>query len=272
VPSLTVGSHELHYVRRGDGPPLLLIQGLGGHHLHWGDAFLDALDPHFDLISFDHRGMGRSGRARDPFTIADLAGDAAAVLDALGVDRAHVLGISMGGMVAQELALAHGDRLLSLTLGGSYPGGPGSALTAPEVWQSMAEPALAGDREGAIRASWHANVSAAFAADQAAFKRFHAAATGAPSPVEVQILQIQAVAGHDTSRRLGEIDVPTLVVHGDDDRILPVQNARRLAELIPGARLEVLEGVGHLFWLEQPERSAQLIREHALAAASNAAG
>src|SRR6266513_2934017 len=93
----------IHYVRRGEGEPLLLIQGMSGSHLAWGEPFLTNLERDFDVVAYDHRGVGHSSRVTDPFSITDLADDAAALLDALGWGSAHVVGISMGGMVAQEL-------------------------------------------------------------------------------------------------------------------------------------------------------------------------
>src|SRR5215207_2055432 len=101
---LSVNGTDLFFERRGEGEPLLLIQGMAGHSLHWGEPFLRELERDFELILYDHRGLGRSAPHEGAFTIADLAGDAAALLDGLGLDDAHVLGISMGGMVAQELA------------------------------------------------------------------------------------------------------------------------------------------------------------------------
>src|SRR5438094_250084 len=124
---------DLHHVLGGDGEPLLLIQGMSGTHLSWGEEFLGALQDDFQTVSYDHRGIGLSPATSDPFSIADLAEDAAALLDRLGWESAHVLGISMGGMVAQELALAHPDRIRTLTLGCTYCGGPGSQLTPPET-------------------------------------------------------------------------------------------------------------------------------------------
>ena len=105
MPTIEVAGTELYYERRGEGEPLLLIQGLGGNTLHWGEAFLGGLVDAFELILYDHRGAGRSGALEGEHTIADLAADAVGLLDALEVRSAHVVGISMGGMVAQELAL-----------------------------------------------------------------------------------------------------------------------------------------------------------------------
>src|SRR5688500_3738894 len=114
MPTLTVDGNDLHYVERGDGEPLLLIMGLSGTHLAWGDPFVDALAADFTVIAYDHRGVGRSSRIDEPFTLVQLADDAAALMDGLGLESAHVLGVSMGGMVAQELALRRPDRIRTL--------------------------------------------------------------------------------------------------------------------------------------------------------------
>ena len=117
MPTVDAGGTELHYARAGEGEPLLLIQDMSATHLAWGRPFLAELEKSFDCIVFDNRGMGLSGEAELPFTIADLAADAHGLLDALEIESAHVLGISMGGAIAQELALAHPDRVRTLTLG-----------------------------------------------------------------------------------------------------------------------------------------------------------
>lgn len=263
MPTANVNGRELHYLQRGEGEPLLLIQGLSGTTFAWGDAFLDELARDFSVIAFDNRGIGQSSRVDEPFTIADLAADTAALLGAIGVGRAHVLGISMGGMIAQELALRSPETVATLTLGCTYAGGPGSLMTSPEVGGRLAAAWSSGDRELAIRTGWEVNVSPSFAADEAEYAAFRDRALRARAPLALISLQVQAVGGHDASARLGDIRAPTLVIHGDRDAMLSVENGRLIASKIPGARLEVLEGVGHLFWVERPRRSAELIREHA---------
>jgi 3-oxoadipate enol-lactonase len=269
---LTVAGRRLFHQRRGAGEPLLLIQGMSGTHLAWGEPFVAGLERDFDVVAYDHRGIGRSDPQHDPFSIADLAEDAAGLLDALGWESAHVLGISMGGMVAQELALRHPGRVRTLALGCTYCGGPGSSLAPPETINKLSAGMMSGDRELAIRTGFEVNVSAGFAAGEGAYDAFRAMAKALPAPVPVIMLQMQAIAGHDTSARLPSLDVPTLVVHGDEDAMIPVENGRLIASLVPGARLEVLPGVGHMFWWEQPERSAELVRAHALAGAGTGAG
>jgi pimeloyl-ACP methyl ester carboxylesterase len=264
MPTARIGELELDYERSGSGPPLLLIMGMSGTALHWGDAFLDALRREFQLITYDHRGVGASSRLEGALTITQLARDASGLLGALEVAQAHLLGISMGGMVAQELALAQPELVRTLTLGCTYCGGPGSSLTDPEVWRGLAEAMMSGDRERALRAGFAANVSAGMAADPEAFARFRAIAERRPVAVPVIMAQLQACAAHDTYARLPRLQTPTLVAHGTVDRILPFSNGELIASRIAGARLERLEGIGHLFFWEQPEHSAELLCGHAL--------
>ncbi|MCW2999991.1 MAG: alpha/beta fold hydrolase [Solirubrobacterales bacterium] len=255
---------DLHHILGGTGEPLLLIQGMSGTHLSWGDPFLAELQDDFQTAAYDHRGIGLSPPTKVSFTIAELADDAAGLLDTLGWDTAHVLGISMGGMVAQELALRHGSRIRTLTLGCTYCGGPGSATAPPETVQELGAAMTSGDRDLAIRAGYECNTSAAFRQDPSNYARFREMAMGAPAKIATIMLQMQAIAGHDVQARLGEITQPTLVVHGTEDRMLPPSNGELIASKIPGARLELWEDVGHVFWWEQPQRSAAALKAHAL--------
>jgi 3-oxoadipate enol-lactonase len=264
MPLAAVDGISLYYERKGAGEPVLLIQGMSGTHLAWGDAFLAGLGEDVEIVTYDHRGVGTSTPQDEPFAITQLADDAAGLLDALEWERAHVVGISMGGMVAQELALRHSRRIRTLTLGCTYPGGAGAQLADPALIQELAGALLSGDRELALRTGFAANLSAAHVADEAHWEPFQAMATALPVAVPVIMLQMQAVMGHDTSARLGSIEAPTLVVHGTEDQMLPVTNGELIARLVPHARLELLEGVGHMFWWEQPERSAALVRWHVL--------
>jgi 3-oxoadipate enol-lactonase len=266
VPNVSTPTAELHYERRGAGEPLLLIQGMSGTHVSWGEPFRAPLEEAFDVVAFDNRGIGLSAPIDGPFTIAEMAADTVGLLDALDIDSAHVVGISMGGMIAQELVLAHPGRLRSLTLGCTYCGGPGSQLMPRENVEKLAAGLNSGSREQAIRAAWEVNLSPAFRAEESRFAAFHEMATRVPAAKQTIELQVQAIFGHDTHGRLGEIAVPTLIVHGDDDGVLPFANGELIASLMPSARFEPLTGVGHMFWWEQPETSAGLIREHALAA------
>jgi pimeloyl-ACP methyl ester carboxylesterase len=261
-----VGEIELDYERSGnpEGPPLLLIMGMSGTALHWGEPFLEILRADFDVIAYDHRGVGASTPLNGPVTTRQMADDAAGLLRALELDSAHVLGISMGGMIAQELALNHRQAIRTLTLGCTYCGGEGSALAGEAVMARLGEAMASGDFERALRAAWEINVSPAMAADEDAFVRFRATGMRRAVAVPVIVQQLQACAAHDTNSRLPELaGLPTLVIHGTEDQLLPVQNGRLIASRIPGSRLEIFDGVGHLFFWERPERSAELVSEHA---------
>ncbi|HEY2180064.1 MAG TPA: alpha/beta fold hydrolase [Solirubrobacteraceae bacterium] len=263
---IDAGDVQLDYERSGntDGPPLLLIMGMSGTALHWGEPFLALLREDFDVIAYDHRGVGASTPLDGPVTIRQMADDAAALLGALQLDTAHVMGISMGGMIAQELALNHAGRVRTLTLGCTYCGGPGSALTQAPTMHKLQAAFAAGDRAQTLRAGWEINVSPAMAADDDAYGAFLEIGNRRAVAVPVILQQLQACAAHDTYERLPALgELPTLVIHGTADELLPVQNGRVIASRIPGSQLEIFDGVGHMFVWERPERSADLVREHA---------
>jgi len=263
---VSVGEIELDYERSGnaDGPPLLLIMGMSGTALHWGEPFLKLLRSDFDVIAYDHRGVGASSKLDGPVTIRQMADDAAGLLAELELDAAHVLGISMGGMVAQELALNHRALIRTLTLGCTYCGGPGSALAPESTIHRLQAGMASGDREQALHAAWEINVSPAMAADDQAYATFREIGNRRAVAVDVIMQQLQACAAHNTYERLPELDgLPALVIHGTADVLLPVQNGRLIASRVPRSQLEIFDGVGHLFFWERPERSAELVRAHA---------
>jgi 3-oxoadipate enol-lactonase len=268
MPKVDLAGTELHYERAGAGEPLLLIQGMSANHMAWGRPFSELLERDFEVIAFDNRGMGLSGRVSEAFSIAEMAADTARLLEALGLESAHVLGISMGGMIAQELALAHPEKLRSLTLGCTYCGGEGSQLMDPADFQGLVEAMGSGDQDRVFRAMYELNLSPGFRAEASHYTDFTAMAAALPAPRETIGLQVQAIAAHDTNARLAGVTAPTLVIHGTVDRVLGYPNGPLIASRIPAARLEAYEDVGHMFWWEQPERSAELVREHALAARS----
>ena len=243
---------------------MLLVQGMGGTHLSWGEDFLDALGDGLERITYDHRSTGRSVRDDGALSIAQLADDAADLLDALALESAHVVGISMGGMVAQELVLRHPERVRTLTLGCTWPGGPEIERPDAELWRETLEAQASGDRERALRASFAMNLSPAWTADERHYDLFRSMVLALPVAPAVIGRQLQAVLAFDAARRLGEIRAPTLVLHGTEDRVVPPANGELLARGIAGARLERLDGAGHMFWWEQPRRSAELIRAHVL--------
>lgn len=263
MPYAELGDRKLSYLRRGSGEPLLLIMGMAGHQGLWGEPLLSRLAADFDVVTFDNRGIGESSDVPGQFSIAELAEDATALLDHLGWDSAHVLGISMGGMIAQELVLARPERVRRLVLGCSYCGGADSSLLAPGPMRMM-EAMQTGDAEASVRAGYLANLSLAYTADDAHWPPFHEIALAAAVPVPVVMRQVQAAFVHDTSARLPSVGAPALVLAGTEDEMLVPANSELIARLIPGARLHTFDGVGHLFWWERPDEAASLIRTHLL--------
>jgi 3-oxoadipate enol-lactonase len=257
---------ELFHQRAGRGEPLLLIQGMSGTHRAWGRPFLGEVERDFDAVVFDNRGIGLSPEVSEPFTIAEMAADALALLDRLGIDRSHVFGISMGGMIAQELALAAPERVRTLAIGCSYCGGPGSKLMDPADFAALAEAQASGNQDRVFRAMYELNLSPGFreARGEEGYREFVAMAGSVPVRRRTIELQVQAILGHDTSDRLPGLDIPSLVIHGTADRVLGYANGPLIDSLLPDSRLETLDGVGHMFWWEGPERAAALLRGHAL--------
>ncbi|HJQ41995.1 MAG TPA: alpha/beta hydrolase [Jatrophihabitantaceae bacterium] len=261
MPLADIGGRSLHYLRQGNGAPLLLIMGMAGHSRMWDAPLLDALATDYDVVAFDHRGIGDSTDVPGDFAIADLADDAAALLDVLGWDDAHVIGFSLGGMVAQELALKHPDRVRTLVLASTFAGGEGLDLSAPgplEMFQAM----QTGDLDTAIRAGFAANLSPKYVADDGNYQHFKATTQSVALGAPVVMRQARATMTHDTSGRLGELTVPTLILHGTDDRMISYRNALVLKQLLPDARLHTFEGAPHLFWWEHLDETLEQIRAH----------
>jgi pimeloyl-ACP methyl ester carboxylesterase len=246
---------RLAYSVEGAGEPLLLIQGLGYGRRGWGPASR-LLAQSVQVVCFDNRGFGDSDAPPGPYTTAALAEDALAVLDAAEIDRAHVLGISLGGMVAQELALAQPERLRRLVLCSTTAGGP-TAVPMPEQTVALMGRAAHLDPNEAL----HRFVVNALSPDPPDELVEEIVAYRAANPPDPAGWWAQAGAGgaHDAMARLGEIGVPTLVVHGTADNVVDVGNARLLADGIEGARLELFEGVGHLLPWERPQEFTALV-------------
>jgi 3-oxoadipate enol-lactonase len=249
------GGVELAYEVVGSGPPLLLVQGLGYGGRGFGPA-IALLAEDFTVALFDNRGFGASDVPAGPYSVGDLAGDAAAVLDAAGFERAHVVGASLGGMVAQELALARPGRVDRLVLACTTPGGAGSHAMPARTVELMAEvPRLSPD--AALRRLVENSLGdprPELVEDVLAYRRAH------PPDTAGWMAQAAAGATHDALDRVAEIRAPTLVVTGTADAVVDPRNSELLAERIPDARLERLDGSGHLLFWERAEEFAEVVR------------
>jgi 3-oxoadipate enol-lactonase len=241
--------------------PVLLIMGLGASSRLWF-RLLPWLTREHRVIVFDNRGTGRSAPVRGRLTMGGLAEDAVTVLDAAGIERAHVVGASMGGMIAQHMALDHRDRVRSLVLACTTPGGRSGA----PPWRLLASAAvrpLVGPRRSfpLVAPSLYASATLRDHPDRVAddLDRRMADST---SPLTLYA-QLGAIALHDTRPRLSELEgMPVLVVHGLEDRLVPPARARELAELIPGAQLELIPACGHLLTTDAEKQTAGAILAH----------
>jgi pimeloyl-ACP methyl ester carboxylesterase len=250
---------KLYWESTGRGEPVVLVMGLGMAATGWWRT-VPVLAKELRVICFDNRGAGRSDKPPGRYTLTQMADDALAVMDAANIATASVYGISLGGMIAQVLALRHPERLRALVLGASTPGGRSHQLPAPEVLDFVRRrPGM--PAEEAAWASVPYNYGTAtrerhperIAEDIRRRLRF-------PADVVGYRAQLAAAMGHDTNGRLQKLSMPTLVLHGSEDRMVPVANGLLLAASIPGARLQVLEGAGHLYPTDAPEADRKVLR------------
>lgn len=257
MPRLDVNGIGLHYEERGGGPPLLMIMGYGTSAALWGDAYLDRLARSFRVIAPDNRGTGGSEKRDEPVEIGTLADDAAALLAALGIESAHVYGVSMGGMIAQELALAYPTLVDRLVLYGTFAR-PRSAVMDP--WLNFVAQATERLDATAATLAWLPWLyTPAFLARPEQVEAALAWQEPYPAPAHGIAAQTEAVRHHDTLERLCRIAARTLVLVGADDIVTPVYYSQELAERIPGARLQVLERGGHSAIWEDPETGAEAL-------------
>ena len=244
---------KLAWERHGAGDPVLLIHGLG--YARWGwEPVLPGLAERFEVVLFDNRGIGESDAPPGPYTAAEMAADAIQVLDEAGVDRAHVVGTSLGGMVAQELALAHPERVDRLVLACTTPGGS-RAQPMPDVTVRLIAEAAGLEPAVALRRFVENALAPATVAEQPELvERImeHRLRT-AQAPL-AWAAQAAAGATFDAYERLGDLRARVLVQHGSEDVVVDPRNGELLAELLPDARLARFDGCGHLFFWEEPER------------------
>jgi len=256
----------------GHGPPLVLINGFAASGRAWPRTWLRALEGRFRVVTFDNRGSGYARYADAPFSIADLADDVGTVMDAAEAPQAAVFGISMGGMIAQELALRHPERVTRLILAASRP--PNPAFRPPSLQSTvmMIRPPLPGESlPRFFERLWSHSAAPGFAdAHPEAVDELVEQSLERPTGRAMLIAQARAMSAWGHSDRLAQIAAATLVVHGTLDPLSPVANGRALAKLIPAARYVELPDVGHLIPQEAATASLELIDEHLLGAPAQA--
>ena len=272
MPTTANGDVTLYYETFGAGsdPVLLLVNGLGSQCINFKVELCELFAARgFRVVRFDNRDVGLSSHLKGgpKYTVDDMAGDGFAVLDAVGADAAHIAGWSMGGMIVQAMAIQHPERVLSMT----------SVMSAPS--------AVLGEREPDVMAAFSA--PAATNRDEAAERHLEGLrAWGSPAAYDVERITADAHAAYDRCwdpegrarqamaigaspsrvEALGHLKVPTLVIHGDADRLVPLAGGRATADAVPGARLEIIEGMGHDYPPMHWDRLVELITTHATAA------
>lgn len=252
---VTVDGRQMAYDEVSPPNPkgtVLLLTGLAAKRLGWYKQ-LEVFGQEYRTIALDHRDTGDSDLATGPYTTTDQAEDAAAVLRALGIQRAAVVGISMGGFIAQELALLHPEMVEKLVLVSTSAGGPAYTPPAPEIAARLVEPRT-GDVGERTRETYTAIMAPGYAASHPAeIERIVEIARYRPQSNDAYMRQLQAGLGRDATGRLSQLHIPVLVVHGTADPLIPIQNGRYLAEHIPGARLIEYPNTGHIPIIERAD-------------------
>jgi 3-oxoadipate enol-lactonase len=255
MPKITVNGLDINYKILGSGEPLLLIIGLSFSLLDWGTEFPELLAEHYQVILFDNRDAGETSQAIAPegellriapYTLVDMATDTVGLLDALSIPKAHVLGVSMGGMIAQHLALQYPDKVNKLILGCTMAGG---SCSKPASFSD----ALSGNLLDLLFPSEFIQ------SNQARLAAFFETTAPYHSRGEALVRQFQAMSSHDTCNVLDQIKAPTLVITGDSDRAIPPANSTFLAEKIPHTVLEIISDAGHGFCFSHPDTTATAV-------------
>lgn len=261
MPHTQVNGVKFCYEVEGRGDPLMLIMGLGAPAAAWDPVFVQEMTKTHKVVTYDNRGTGLSDKPDIPYSIALFASDAVGLLDALDIPRAHVFGVSMGGMIAQEMAIHYPERVASLILGCTTPGGKNAVPAPPQSLKAL-EGRAGQTPEEAAREGWKLSFSEGFIREhrnelEANLPRILAHVT----PRFAYERHFQATMTLRVFKQLKEITTPTLVVTGRDDVLIPAANSEILAREIPGARLAIFDNAGHGFVTSAREPLLQVLRE-----------
>jgi 3-oxoadipate enol-lactonase len=243
VPTIDVNGQTLYYEVHGEGEPLVCVMGLAADTPAW-TLQVPAFSARHRTVIFDNRDVGQSSMADGPYEIADMAADTLALADALELDSFHLLGVSMGGAISQQIALTAPERVRTLTLAVTFPAGGPWARALGEVWAARVRKSSHEERVDELLLL---TLSERFFEDprQVAWIRNVMLANPHPQPAEAFIRQLDACGRHDAREGLRSLQVPTHVIGAEYDILVPVWKSRELAELIPGAQLTVLDEAPH---------------------------
>jgi 3-oxoadipate enol-lactonase len=247
---------KIYWDEQGTGEPLLLIMGLSYPSYMWHRS-RPLLSKHYRTLAFDNRGVGQSDAPSGLYPIALMASDAAAVLDAAAIDSAHVFGASMGGMIAQEFALQYPKRVRSLILGCTAAGGPYAVRAEPRALEALSRQDMTPEesKEAIIPFIYDAATPRErIDEDMAVRMKWYPSRQG-------YMGQLQGIFAWEAYSRIAQITAPTLVIHGETDRLIPPANGRLIAARIPGAKLVLIPQASHIFETDQPDQAHQAILE-----------
>jgi 3-oxoadipate enol-lactonase len=257
VPYLSREDADIWWTEEGDGDAILLINGLSSPLDTWF-RLTRHLRSHFRVLMYDNRGVGRTGVPEGPYSVEQMAGDAAAVLTSAGVASAHVLGLSMGGFIAQEMTLNEPDLVRSLVLASTHVGIPHAVDADPEVAAILGSAAQLPTRERMVALE---PLLYAEGTSQVEIHLDHGMRESRPTEESGYLNQLLGSSTWERLADLSQIDVPTLVLHGGADRLVPPRYARILADAIPSARLEFLDGAGHEIFTDCENDAARAVIE-----------
>jgi len=249
MPSIRIHDIDLYYEMHGEGIPLVLIMGLR-RNLEWWYCQIEVLSKHFQVLTFDNRGAGRSDKPAMEYSIGLFADDTAGLMDSLGIPNAHVLGISMGGYIAQELALRHPGKVRSLILGCTSCGGSRAIPMSEERMKKFTANDGLSPAE-ILRKDMDIYFSDRFIEERhEKVQEFIEISLRYYQPADAFLRQFAACLKHDTANRLSDIKVPVFIMAGDDDPLVPSKNSLILHDLLPGSTLFFLHGRRHCFFIE----------------------
>jgi pimeloyl-ACP methyl ester carboxylesterase len=259
--SVQIDGLRLCYEEQGEqhGETLVLVPGMGYGRWLWSKQ-LPAFSKRFRTITLDNRGSGQSDKPPGPYTIAQMAQDVKGLLEALGIERAHLAGISMGGLIAQEFALSFPERLRKLILVATTAGGARVVLPDMEVMQFFSQLGVRPPEENLEKGLPFVFTPRFIREHPEEIEELRRwMLEREPVPPEATLAQLAAIAGFNAEARVSEIQHPTLVIGCSDDRVMPVENSKFLVERIPNAKLVVLKGCGHLCPIEKAQEFNEIV-------------
>lgn len=261
----TIHNHRFWYELAGEtGSPVILIMGFGISGRAWVPQ-VQALQQQHRVVIFDNRGIGETETSKTPYGFADLADDTVGLMDHLGFDKAHIVGVSMGGMISQHLALRHPDRVQSLSLIATFPGGS-LRHTVPSLKAlglfARANTTKGAPRIAALRKLLYTKGYLEQVQPEAAFSSQNLEVFAVPADTTTRLNQLRAVLRHDTTRELGRIKAPTLIIKPEDDMLVRPENSERLHTLLPGSTILRLKNAGHGATHQSADAINQALLDH----------